>query len=184
MNVHRSDAVIFLIAPEQVRKLIPYIDGEGGEQTTPLLTVIENMINILGRDDNEEGENILDRVIDKFHHSKIDIPVAFCFSKYDLIEKAFNILIPHDLDEVEFGQIINLYDKSVKSDEIDYISDSFKDSIYNLKIHHLINSIPTNFSDYHYFGIQSIEITDNGYRLNPRGASLPIIWILKQLDLL
>lgn len=182
MNVHRSDAVIFLLAPEQIRQLLPYLNGEGTGQTTKLNNVIGNMVNILGGDGDEDG--MINWVIEKFHKSKIDIPVAFCFSKYDLIDGIFNIIIPHDLDETEFGQIIDLYNKSANYDEIDYISNSIREQIYNLRIYHLINNIPSSFSNYHYFGIQSIEDTGNGFRLKPRGASLPIIWILKQLDLL
>lgn len=186
MNIHKSDAVIFLIAPEQIRQLIPHIEGEGGEPSTPLLRVINNIINILKRDnyDDESDSSIIGQVIDRFQTTKIEIPVAFCFSKYDLIEHVFHISIPHDLIDREFRSIVNVQDNSINYNEIDYISQSIQDKINHFAIHHLINSIPSNFSNYHYFGIQSIELKDKRCNLNPRGASLPIIWILKQLDLL
>lgn len=186
MNIHKSDAVIFLIAPEQIRQLIPHIEGEGGEPSTPLLTVINNIINVLKRDNNDDEDNssIISQVIDRFQTTKIEIPVAFCLSKYDLVENVFNIPIPHDLSKREFGAIVNAHGNSINYNEIDYISQSLQDKINSIAIYHLINSVPSNFSNFHYFGIQSIELKDKKCNLNPRGASLPIIWILKQLDLL
>lgn len=186
MNIHKSDAVIFLTAPEQIRQLIPHIRGNGYMLTTPLLTVINNIINVLKRDNNDYDKktSIIGKVIDKLQPSRIAIPFAFCFSKYDLIDNVFKISIPHDLNQKEFRKIINVHDKSINYDEIEYFSQSILDKINDLSIYHLINTVPSNFDNYHYFGIQSIELKDGKCYLNPRGASLPIIWILKQLNLL
>jgi hypothetical protein len=187
MNIHKSDAVLFLLAPEQIRQMIPFIKGEGASNSTPLLTIMNNIVNILRRDTNQDDEaksSIINTILDKMQNSKIGIPVAFCLSKYDLVEQALGIPIPRDLDRAEFHRFINIFDNSINYQEIDSISESIEDRIHNLEIHHLNNIVPSNFSSFHYFGVQSIEVKDGKCCLSPKGASLPIIWLLKQLNLL
>lgn len=190
MNIKKSDAIIFLISPEQTEEMIPLINCERkgrSQNTTPFLEIINKVSNILTSDSNKaKNSNFWQRLQSLFKGSKTDIPVAFCLSKYDLIQEKFKIPIPDDLNKDEFEELLirDTDNKTVNWKYISNLSEILNDRISSFDIDNITNNIPAFFAKYHIFGIQSITIEGQKARLTPKGISLPILWILNQLKLL
>lgn len=231
MNLCNSDAVFFLVAPEQIKPLINHIakdtkstKGEeddveirknrpkektnletiignerpGAESTQPFLNIINNIIRIYDAKNNN-------RVI--------DTPFAICLSKFDLVEESLTekqsfglpYPIPHDINysddsnNKEFEEFLTQYDfidrLAIKVYNIFYnknydCTNLFKKIKINSQYLHYFfqkinfsqikNRIQNHFSNYSLFVIQSIN---QKWELEPRGISLPLLWILKQLKL-
>lgn len=208
MNLHRSDAVLFLIAPEQIEGLIPFIkDPTHGTSTaaTPIAKVMNNVRNVLLRDETVSEHIGFFKWVFGPNRNKIHIPFAFCISKYDLVKDAFGIEIPNDFDKSTYID----YEKHGLVDRIKEIrsgkrkwfevfkkgpdpskdaSKTIQHKLFNQFSAHAVEDIVKGyFSKYEFFGVQSIEQdftnASTNIRLTPQGVAKTIIWILKKLKL-
>jgi hypothetical protein len=129
--------------------------------------------------------------IDKLWNSvagepKIEIPVAFCISWYDVIEHKFYNSIPKDTDKVEMSAIVQ--DKQIKYEPMLSYSNEIKELLYNDETGNirLKNKIETSFKNYLYFAVQTIKEIDQGDKNYPesRGCLLPVLWMLNHLKII
>lgn len=196
-----ADAVICLISPEQIEsfgdeiKRMPTEDPKGrklaGVSNEPEMfsDILENVRRAMSR----KNVNTL--------KSKISTPFAFCLSKYDLVESKMDLrtFIPRDdwrSDIIKFYEynvhkplLQRLLQKEICFDKIDNLSDDisyfFKGYSTGSKeapvpFFEISKRIPEYFSNYKLFVVRSI--TQN-WELQPKGISLPLIWILNELKL-
>lgn len=197
MNLHLSDAVIFLISPEQLPNILQSVEGKGLVQNaTRLLTVLTNIEGVFNRDKEiPQNESLFSGLMRKWQSfKKIPTPFAFCLSKCDLISNVFPIIknnIPRDLNKSDFQELEIIVGSDVNEERIDsiisYNSRTILDTLdaydeYNIKNH--LN----NYSNYQMFAVQSVEVTKNDddtevINLSPKGISLSLHWILKKLNL-
>ena len=178
MNLRQSDAVIFLISPEQLENYdtLTKSNRKGIITSSPIADVLNNVINVI-----QSGQSQLKRI---FGH-KIKIPFAFCISKFDNIKESFSINIPDDLLDHDFLANNKFKSKLMQEEEngiitrINEVSNSIEGIVYTKSQNtYLKKRIRSNFSEYRYFGVESIEFEDGEAGLAPKGISLPLIWVL------
>ncbi|GHV72634.1 hypothetical protein FACS1894201_03030 [Bacteroidia bacterium] len=210
-NLVHADALLFLFAPYQLncfndivgnyckkyglgrnRFGRPYPKTESSIRNdfviqVPLRQVISNVKDLFVDLINDAGEKskinaFLSRLISK----RVNIPTAFCLTQYDVIKDQFVYQIPEDDKDDEFEM------EYFKDGEFDYsIIDSYSKEIHKMlyedgKMYDLKNAIEPYFVNYKYFTTQSIERNDEDkqtFRDMPRGCTLPIIWLFKELNI-
>ena len=205
MNIRYSDAVIFLIAPEQIKGLVDETGGKAGisTNTTDLLIVIDNIIKSFNPDeddmDSEKNRHFL-TLIKRWASSilpkkRIGIPFASCLSKFDLLSDTIGskIAFPCDESDEGFKALGIMSGTNVQPERIDEIIEKNHHDIYEMVTNNggrsPINRMNEYFSNYRLFAMQSIHVEedDKGNQkagMSPHGMSFPLIWILKQLKLL
>ena len=153
----------------------------------PLKQVISNVKDLLIDLVNEVGEKSkMSAFIDKLFIKKVDIPTAFCLTQYDVIKDKFVYQIPEDANSNEFEMEYfksGVFDFSL----INKFSEEISKMLYDEgEMYDLRNAIKPNFSNYKYFTTQSIERNDKDKHTlkdMPRGCTLPIIWLFKELNI-
>ena len=200
MNLHLSDAVIFLISPEQLPNILPKVNGQGLVQNaTSLLTVLTNIEGVFNRDrEIPQKESLisgLTRGIRSLMPNKIPIPFAFCLSKCDLLSNVFPIIgknVPRDLNRSDFQALGIITGSDVQKEKIKpIISDNSRSILKTLDDNDECNieNHLKNYSDCRMFAVQSVEVRSNNngqevINLSPKGISLLMYWILDKLKLM
>jgi len=179
-NVYRSDALILLFEPKQIKPFISEASRKSQEVAVvkDINTVIFNIIEILkhtSRDDSNQSN-----FISIFENNKIKIPVAICVSKFDEIENLFFNQLPSDNKELEYSILSS---NKINFNLIKEISNEISSQIFNEDNGdiRLKRTIENSLCNYSFFGVQSIKNQDGKISHNPKGAVLPLLWIFKQL---
>lgn len=199
MNLHLSDAVIFLISPEQLPNILPKVNGQGLVQNaTSLLTVLTNIEGVFNRDrespQNESRVSGLMNGIKSLIPYRITIPFAFCLSKCDLLSNVFPIIgknIPRDLYRDDFQTLGIITGSDVHKERIQPIINTNSDSILKILDENdecNIENHLKNYSNYRLFAVQSVEVSNNNngqevINLSPKGISFTMYWLLNRLNL-
>jgi hypothetical protein len=186
MNLHKSDAVIFLISPEQLENYneLTKSNFDGLISSSPIADVINNITNVF--------QSINTKSFLRFFSRKISVPFAFCISKFDNLKESFSIKLPDDLlDHAFFAENKfknRLIPNGFSSEEngiilkINSISNNIESIIYaNNNNTYLKKRILANFSNYRYFGVESIRFENGEPGLAPKGIALPLIWVLHSI---
>lgn len=213
-NVCQSDAVFFLISPEQIKGLIGNnIKGEGSSKdATPLHSVMNSLINAYKSDEEEPvaknaWQKFLKGISKLLSNKKIPVPFASCLSKFDLVREAFGsgVIFPNDFEikyTKENGNLVKINDftkygimddDAVQHERIYEVIEKNHEIIFD-KLYNDFNGgnsiglLDDNFSNYRLFAIQSIAVEkdiDNKLNIDYclHGLSLPLIWLLKKLNL-
>ncbi|GEM_PF-7054681 len=198
-NILMADGLIFLFSPKELweifgNEVVRYankynyddLKSTDSNNKETLFETMNNVIEVLKFEDN-----IPDKVAKwKFWHKepKINLPIAFCISWYDVISERFCNQIPDDTDEVEMSSIIG--NGKIKFDAVESYSKEIEAVLYNEETGNwrLKNTIETSLDNYLYFLIQTRKNCkdSNGrvYEDEPRGCLLPILWMFKQLKLI
>ena len=140
MNLHLSDAIIFLISPEQLPNILPRVNGQGLVQNaTSLLTVLTNIESVFNRDRElpQNGSRLsgLMSGIKSLMPNRIPIPFAFCLSKCDLLSNVFPIIgknIPGDLNRSDFQTLGIITGRDVHKERIKPIISANSNSILKI----------------------------------------------------
>lgn len=187
MNLHKSDAVIFLISPEQLENFVDLTKSHRVglfDEPSPIAQTLNNVINVVASTIPEWKK--------KLFPPKIDVPFAFCISKFDNFKESFSISIPDDLTDKEFFANNRFKNKLIPGNfskeengiilKINEISSSIESIVYGkLQNAYMETSIRSMFSKYRYFGVESIRFEDGKPCLAPKGIALPLIWVLHNL---
>jgi hypothetical protein len=180
-NVYRSDALILLFEPKQIKPFVAEATRNSEEMAivSDINSVMFNIIEIL-KNANSSSQNLQRNILNIFENNKIKIPVAICVSKFDEIETLFYNQLPNDNKELEYtilsGNKINFNFISEMSNEIS--SQMYNDEDGDFRLKKLIDNSLGNYS---YFGVQSIKNQNGNIIHQPKGAVLPLLWIFKQL---
>jgi hypothetical protein len=182
MNLHKSDAVIFLISPEQLENYADLTKSqcEGLVSPSSIADVINNITNVF--------LSITPKSSLRFLNRKIKVPFAFCISKSDNLKESFSIQLPDDLSDHDFFANNKFRNKLISNEneiivKIDSLSNMIESIIYaNNNNTYLKQRIQANFSNYRYFGVESIRFENNEPGLAPRGVALPLIWVLYNIN--
>ncbi len=204
-NVYTADGLLFLIEPLQIEKLYkslikynPYLKDE--DVTDDLFAVLNNIVKLLK---NVNGINVnklqgntdglsqkggkwekIKSQITGISSKKIKTPLAIAISKFDQLSKCINVTIPFDDTQFEYMCINNdgFNDDIVNiiSSEIEEVVTGPPDGEIAIK-----NLLSASMRDYAYFGFRSIDVNEDGHpmKINAQGVLLPLIWILKKLEL-
>jgi hypothetical protein len=208
-NLVHADALLFLFAPYQLKCFNAVVNkycedydltiNEHGRpvpksefkstpnasfQKIPLRQVISNVKDMFIDYINETGtKTILDRLISK----KVNLPTAFCLTQYDVIKDLFVYQIPEDANDDEFE--MNFF----RGEKFNYeMIDNYSKELYRMlfesgKMYDLKNAIEPYFTNYKFFTTQSIERRkDNKSKFidMPRGCTLPVLWLFKELNII
>lgn len=186
MNLHKSDAVIFLISPEQLENYDELTKShcDGLISPSPIADVINNITNVF--------QLINPKTFMRFSSRKISVPFAFCISKFDNLKESFSIYLPDDLSDHTFFASHKFKSKLISNgftnDEngiivtINSISSKIESIIYARNNNtYLKQRIQANFSNYRYFGVESIRFENSESGLAPKGIALPLIWVLHNI---
>lgn len=180
-NVYRSDALILLFEPKQVKPFIK--EASRTSQTMASVSSINTvMFNILEILKHTSASNVgsATNILKVFNNNKVKVPVAICISKFDEVETLFYNQLPSDNSELEYsvlaGKSINYSFINEMSNEISSQMYNDEDGDFRLKKH-----IENTLENYSYFGVQSIKDNKGKIKHQPKGAVLPLLWIFKQL---
>lgn len=186
MNLHKSDAVIFLISPEQLENYDDLTKShfDGLISPSSIADVINNITNVFQIINPKSSLRLFSK--------KISVPFAFCISKFDNLKESFSINLPDDLSDHTFFAENKFKNKLIpngfSSEEngiilkINNISDKIQSIIYSKNNNtYLKKRIQANFSNYRYFGVESIRFEYNEPGLAPKGIALPLIWVLHNI---
>jgi hypothetical protein len=180
-NVYRSDALILLFEPKQIKPFVSQASRNSQEVALvkDINHVMFNIIEIL-KNANASSQNMVQYNINIFENNKIKIPVAICVSKFDEIETLFYNQLPNDNKELEYtilsGNKINFNFINEMSHEIS--NQMYNDEDGDFRLKKLIDNSLNNFS---YFGVQSIKNQNGNISHQPKGTVLPLLWIFNQL---
>lgn len=186
MNLHKSDAVIFLISPEQLENYDDLTKShcDGLVSPSSIADVINNITNVF--------QSINSKFSLRSFSRKISVPFAFCISKFDNLKESFSIYLPDDLSDHAFFASHKFKSKLIPNGftskengivvTINSISSKIESIIYARNNNtYLKQRIQANFSNYRYFGVESIRFDNSEPGLAPRGIALPLIWVLHNI---
>lgn len=172
-HIANADALIFMIDPLNIQSIFdeirPYIPKEADVYEEGLyhvdVEIIDNLLEVLGREQK----------ITLF--GKVQMPVAFCISKVDLLEPIMNVYIPEEVgsEMLNAGEVF---------EEIQYTSE---DLFEFLQEHDpsLVNGIESQFEEYGFFPVAPMGKTPIGHTIKdgiePKGILHPLLWILKKI---
>ncbi|MBC8755991.1 hypothetical protein H2O64_15035 [Kordia sp. YSTF-M3] len=197
-NVFKADGLIFLVEPKQISSFQEIIfenyEYERLRQSTEFYTVVNNTINLLNyirtntNSNNLFPESSWDRYVQSIKKisttfsNKHPIPIAFTISKYDQLANYLHVDIP--LDETEMEDLI-MKNRKIDIEALNAISNELKDLILNEENGEIgvENLLKSNLKSHAYFGAKSISVDSEGApeRLDPKGVSLPLLWLLIKL---
>lgn len=194
-NVSNTDCIIFLIEPKQLKnfrdEVIDKYLYERGKVETDIYTLINNVSRQLNhvknntRNNDEGWQNpwlVFKKITKKINKKNI----AFTISKFDQISKYFHSEIPFDEKSMEDlvllnGKLNENYLNSISNEIFDLITD---EDDGDLRVKNILKSSSFNYA---FFGTKSANVDDNGNVIdmtNPQGVSLPLIWLLRQINLI
>jgi len=208
-NLVHADALLVLFAPYQLKCFNDVVDDYCGKYDlernkfgrpvpktvnsrtndsviqVPLRQVISNVKDLFVDFINVGGKSKMSSFINKLIGKRVNIPTAFCLTQYDVIKDQFVYQIPEDANSNEFEM------EYFKSGVFNYsLIDNYSEQIHKMlyddgEMYDLKNAIEPYFSNYKYFTTQSIERNDDKqtFRDMPRGCTLPIIWLFKELNI-
>lgn len=173
-HIGNSDAIIYLIDPLNIH----LIHNEIAESKK-----YKNMFN-KGSFDFSENDKILNNIYEIFQrarrttrHEKINIPIAFCISKSDLLDSISTFYTPDDIN----SDLLSI--KDIK-EEILYTSKEMEDYLmeYDKKF---VIKIKSKFNKYAFFPVSPIGKLPEGESIpggpEPRGVLHPLFWLLTEL---
>lgn len=192
-NVFETNGIIFLVEPKQLPNYQQLLTKEypdtSNTEPVELYTVVNNTIQLLSyikknkNTNNTEvsGRDIWNMIKGLNQQKKSKLPVAFVVSKFDQISSHFHNEIPDDAQHLEDYILLN---NKFNSNFFNEISNEFKDIIGNEddgdpRVLNLLNSSKFPYS---FLGCSSGILEDDNFIFKPQGVSLPLIWILKELN--
>ena len=173
-HIGNSDAIIYLINPLDIH----LIHNEIADSKK-----YKNMFN-KGSFDFSENDKILNNIYEIFQrarrttkHQKINIPIAFCISKSDLLDSIATFYTPDDIN----SDLLSIKDIN---EEILYTSKEMEDYLmeYDKKF---VIKIKSKFNKYALFPVSPIGKLPEGESIpggpEPRGVLHPLFWLLTEL---
>lgn len=119
-------------------------------------------------------------------NNKVDIPIAFCISKADLLKQIASLYIAGDADRSYSSLNELLAETKLSVDDMRlYLEDLGKDQ----RDERLLTTIQNRFNNFAIFPVSSLgdvnkDAMDNGQLLekpDPEGVEHPLFWLFKQL---
>lgn len=173
-HLSNADAMIYLIDPLNLRQLLEEIMLAGNDEWDVERINFNTDYNLL-----DMLKEIFERRSRTDKRGKVAIPVAFCLSKTDLLDKIATFYTPEELD----SDLLTLRDIQY---DLDYTSREMREYIQDVDPR-LFSQITGNFVRSGFFPVAPLgknpnEASDdisNGPE--PRGLLHPLLWLLLQL---
>ena len=173
----RSAGIIFLLDPMQ----IPAVSSQLDESVVSRASGLGANVRATGADDIMTRVSNLIRNERKISdETKIDIPVAAVFSKFDAVEP----IIPEDCTVLQPSphcseKVFDMSDWHNVNAEISSLLNEWDAGAF-------ISQLETNYSKYSYFGVSALGLNNNPTtdgrieRPRPHRIEDPLLWILKE----
>lgn len=177
-HIFNAQALLFLMNPLDIRGVFNILQDE---DTQGIYTIFRENDDVYEIAQNLHDVFVINRKIKSMQ--RLNIPIAFCFSRADEIEDISNLYLPEDYEE----EYIDLQDLKT---EVTFSSEDLYEFLQDTDPR-LVNIISQNFSNFQLFpvspmGSRLTSDADSAKYLgfNPKGVLNPMLWILSELKFL
>jgi hypothetical protein len=202
-NIYKSDAIIFLLEPEQFNHLMPLINevvstDKINKDGYVILQKISDIIKHVQENRLVQKKSLIQFNLLNGKNLRSDIPFAFCLSKIDQIEKelAYSNEIPMEYPYNEHSLNLILKNDKINFTKIDFLSKQIESLLF--QDNRFKGLVKSTFKDYSFFGVQVIKVSlknkldknsnnKNGkynIEMNQKGVMLPLLWVFKKMNLI